>query len=144
LFVMKLKMALWATASVLSLGAHAASWNLARVLEAAWASHPLVMGKRSAQAAARDEQDGAQWQRYPSPSLEASTQSGGAGLLRIDQPLWAGGRITANIDAAGNRLDAAGAAIDEARHDLALRAIAATTEATRQQARQLHGQSGRG
>lgn len=139
---MKLKMALWLTASLLSLGANSASWNLAQVLEAAWASHPLVMGKRSAQAAAKGDQDGAEWQRYPSPSLEASTQSGGAGLLRIDQPLWAGGRITANIDAAGNRLDAAGAAIDEARHDLALRAIAATTEATRQQARQLHGQSG--
>ncbi|MDP1717609.1 MAG: TolC family protein [Burkholderiales bacterium] len=118
------------------------AWTFGKVLQEALANHPLVLGKRSAQDAAQAEREGAEWQRYPTPTLEASTQSGGAGLLRLDQPLWTGGRITAGIDAAGSRLDAAGAALDEARQELALKVIAATTEALRQQARQQHGVAG--
>ncbi|MDP2240496.1 MAG: TolC family protein [Burkholderiales bacterium] len=117
-------------------------WTFGKVLQEALANHPLVLGKRSAQDAAQAEREGAEWQRYPTPTLEASTQSGGAGLLRLDQPLWTGGRITAGIDAAGSRLDAAGAALDEARQELAIKVIAATTEALRQQARQQHGVAG--
>ncbi len=119
-------------------------WTFEQVLAAALASHPAMLGKRAAQDAAQAERQGAEWQRYPTPSIEASTQSGGgnAGLLRIEQPLWSGGRITANIDAAGSRLDAAGAALEEARLDLSLRVIAATTEALRQKARQQHAASG--
>lgn len=118
------------------------AWNFGQVMQAALASHPLVLGKRSAQAAAQAEREGAEWQRYPSPSLEASTQSGGASLLRVEQPLWSGGRISAGIDAAGSRYDAAGAALDEARQELTLKVIAATTEALRQQVRQQHGVAG--
>lgn len=117
-------------------------WNFGQVMQAALASHPLVLGKRSAQAAAQAEREGAEWQRYPTPSLEANTQSGGTSVLRIDQPLWSGGRITAGIDAAGSRFDAAGAALDEARQELTLKVIAATTEALRQQVRQQHGVAG--
>ena len=91
-------------------------WNFGQLMQATLASHPLVLGKRSAQAAAQAEREGAEWQRYPSLSLEANTQSGGqnARLLRIEQPIWSGGRITAGITAAGSRFDAAGAALDEA------------------------------
>lgn len=120
------------------------AWNFWQVLQATLASHPLVLGKRSAQAAAQAEREGAEWQRYPSPSFEANTQSDGqnASLLRIEQPLWSGGRITAGINAAGSRFDAAGAALDEASQELALKIIAGTTEALRQQARQQHGVAG--
>ncbi len=119
-------------------------WTFEQVLASALASHPLMLGKRSAQDAARAEQKGAEWQRYPTPSIEAATQASGAntGLLRIDQPLWTGGRITAGIDAAGSRLDAAGAALDEARLELSLRVIAAATEALRQKAKQQHATTG--
>jgi len=114
-----------------------------QALQAALSTHPLVQGKRSSQAAAKAEREGAEWQRYPTPSIEANTATGGnnASLLRIDQPLWSGGRITAGIDAAGSRFDAAGMAIDEARLELALRVIAASSEALRQQARQRHAQA---
>ena len=119
-------------------------WNFGQLMQATLASHPLVLGKRSAQAAAQAEREGAEWQRYPSLSLEANTQSGGqnARLLRVEQPLWSGGRITAGIDAAGSRFDAAGAALDEARQELSLKVIAAATEALRQQVRQQHGITG--
>lgn len=116
----------------------AAPLTFDQALQAALASHPLVLSKRSTQAAARAEREGAEWQRYPTPSVEANTQTGGqnASLLRVDQPLWTGGRITAGIDAAGSRYDAAGMAIDEVRQELALRVVAASSEVLRQQARQ--------
>lgn len=120
------------------------AWTFGKVMEAAQASHPLVLGKRSAQAAAGADREGAEWQRYPSLSVEANSRRSGqnANLLRIDQPLWTGGRITAGIDAANSRFDAAGAELEEARLELNLKVIAATTEALRQQARQQHGVAG--
>lgn len=120
-----------------------ASWTCDQVLQSALASHPTLQGKRSAQAAARAEQDGAEWQRYPALSVEsAQANNGNSGLVRIEQPLWTGGRITAGINAAGRRLDAAGAALEEEKLNLTLRVIAAYTEATRQKARQEHATSG--
>lgn len=119
--------------------------NFEQILQGALATHPLVLGKRSYQAAAEAEREGAEWQRYPSVILEANTQSSSqdanqsAGILRIDQPLWSGGRITADINAADSRFDAAGAALDEARQELTFKVILAFTEAVRQQARQQHG-----
>jgi len=119
-------------------------WTFERVLQSAMDSHPAIMGKRAGQTAARADKKGAEWLRYPTPSIEAATQGNGkdSGLLRLDQPLWSGGRITAAIDAAGSRLDAADAALTEAELDLTLRVIAAYTEALRQKARQQYAQEG--
>lgn len=119
------------------------SWTFDQVLQSALSSHPALQGKRSAQAAARAEQDGAEWQRYPALSVEsAQANSGNSGLVRIEQPLWTGGRITAGINAAGSRFDAAGAALEEEKLNLSLRVIAAYTEAMRQKSRQQHAISG--
>lgn len=140
---MKFRIVLLAALALMVAAAEAQqTWNFERIMQAALGSHPLVLGRRSAHAAAQAERDGAEWQRYPSLSVEASTQSGGASLLRIEQPLWSGGRITAGINAAGSRLDAAGAALDETSQELALKVIAATTEALRQQVRQQHSEAG--
>ena len=119
-------------------------WTFERVLQSAMDSHPAIMGKRAGQTAARADKKGAEWLRYPTPSIEAATQGNGkdSGLLRLDQPLWSGGRSTAAIDAAGSRLDAADAALTEAELDLTLRVIAAYTEALRQKARQQYAQEG--
>lgn len=121
----------------------AAPLTLDKALQAAISSHPLIQGKRSARDAAKAEQEGAEWQRYPTPSIEANTATGGenASVFRLDQPLWTGGRITAGIDAAGSRYDAAGTAIDETRQELALKVIAASAEALRLQARLVHAQA---
>ena len=120
------------------------AWTFEQVLQSALDSHPAIMGKRSSQAAARADQKGAEWLRYPTPSIEAATQGSGkdSGLVRIEQPLWSGGRITAAIDAAGSRLDAANAALTEAELDLTIKVIAAYTEAVRQKTRQQYAQAG--
>lgn len=119
-------------------------WTFEQVLQSALASHPALQGRRSAQAAARADLDGAQWQRYPTLSVEtaAPTSGGSSGLVRIEQPLWTGGRITAGINAAGSRVEAAGAAVDEERLNLSLRVIAAYTEAMRQKARHRYAATG--
>ena len=115
-----------------------------QALASTLSGHPVIQGKRSAQVAAQADQKGAEWLRYPTPSIEASTQGNGNnnGLLRLDQPLWSGGRITASIDAAGSRVGAADASIDESTLDLSLRVIAAYSEALRQQAKMQHAQAG--
>jgi adhesin transport system outer membrane protein len=133
-----LQLAMRLSAPPLALTAeHTAAWSLARVLDAALDSHPLMLGRRSAEQAARADKDGAEWARYPTPSVEAFTRNslGSNGVARLEQPLYTGGRISASIDAAGSRLDAAGSALEEARLDLRLRVVAATVEAVRQQAR---------
>lgn len=116
-----------------------------RVLEASLTQHPAILGKRSARDAAAAEKDGAEWARFPSPSIEATSGSDSrpaAGLLRIDQPLWAGGRISAGIEAAGSRFDAAGAAVDESALDVSLRVINAYLEALRHKSREAHASGG--
>lgn len=122
--------------------AAAAPWAFEQVLQSALRSHPQVLGKQAALAAAVQEREGAQWQRWPTASVEASSQSGGASLLRLEQPLWTGGRIAAGIDAADSRALSAQWTVQEARQELALKVVAASTEALRQQARQAHSTQG--
>lgn len=129
--------------SLLAVQAFASPISFDQALRATLSNHPLVQGRRSVQAAAKADQEGAEWQRYPTPSVEASSGSGGqnASVFRLDQPIWNGGRVTAGIDAANSRLDAAGTAIDEIRQELALKVITASSEALRLQARQVHAQA---
>lgn len=124
-------------------------WTFSQVRAATLSSHPALLGKRSAQVAAQADRQGAEWQRYPTPSVQVNTlqsdkQHGNQnpGLLRLEQPLWTGGRITAGIEAAGSRLDAAGAALDEEGLALTLKVIAAYTEALRQKTRLEHAAQG--
>lgn len=129
------------SALAMGLTAHAAlaqTWTFDQALQSALSSHPAVLGKLSSSAAAKAEREGAEWQRYPTPSIEAARQDNGGSstLLRLQQPLWTGGRITAGIEAAGRRFEASEVAVDEARQDIGLKVIAAFTEAQRQQVRQ--------
>lgn len=105
----------------------------------ALATHPSILSRFSSAAAAKADSDGAEWQRYPTPSLELNSDHNGAltTLLRVQQPLWTSGRIDATIDAAQSRHRASATAIHETKQDVMQRVIAAYVEAMRQQARQL-------
>jgi adhesin transport system outer membrane protein len=115
-----------------------------QVLQSAMLHHPLMLGKLSAEEAAKADQEGAKWARFPTTTYEVSKQDNGlrGGIARLEQPLWAGGRISAGIDAAGGRHEAAKAAVDEAIRDLSLRVISAYTEALHQKARQRYAREG--
>ncbi|MBE0627097.1 MAG: TolC family protein [Burkholderiales bacterium] len=108
------------------------------IAKQALATHPAILARLSFSAAAAAELDGASWQRYPTPSLEVNSDNNGVttGLLRVQQPLWAGGRIDAGIYAADSRHQASTSAVRETQQEILLRVIAAYVEALRQQARE--------
>lgn len=115
-------------------------WTFEHAAQQALASHPAILSQQSSSAAARANLDEAAWQRYPTPSLATTKQTRGESntVLTVRQPLWAGGRINANIDSAQSRLDASEASINETKRDVMLTLINAYTEALRLQARQEH------
>ena len=116
-----------------------------QALASALASHPSVLGRQADIRAAHADLEGANWARYPVPSVEATTPAAGdgmpGGLLRIDQPLWAGGRISGSIDNAQRQVDVSGNALVETRWTVALQVISAYFEALRQGAREAHAKA---
>jgi adhesin transport system outer membrane protein len=108
-----------------------------QIMKQALTTYPAILSKHSFSAAARADLEGAAWQRYPTPSVEVSEDNNNTrtSLLRVQQPIWAGGRIDSGIDAARSRHEAAEAAINETKQEIVLRVIAAYVEAIRQQAR---------
>lgn len=120
-----------------SAGAWAQALTFEQLVSQALATHPAVLSKQSSSLAAKADLQGADWQRYPTPSLEFGndTRNTRTALFRLQQPLWAGGRISAGIDAAQARFQAADIAIRETKQDVLLRVIAAYVEALREQAR---------
>ena len=103
-----------------------AALSLDQFITLAIQTHPSVAGKRAGLNAAEAEIQAAQYQYYPTPSLQLrQTRGERATVLALQQPLWAGGRIDAGLDAASARAVAASAAITEAQTALALRVTSA-------------------
>lgn len=129
-----------ALAAPFSAVAQEEAWPFAQLVQQAIATHPAILARRSSAVAAQADLRTATWQRYPAPSVEYSTEGLGdtpsATVVRMQQPLWTGGRITAGIDAAASRRDAAESSIKEAKDEVTYKVIAAYVEAARQQARQ--------
>jgi len=102
-------------------------------------THPSIAQRLSEQGASEYGATGARWQRWPGLSVSSSRGPLGSTLteLQLEQPLWSGGRITANINAAEARAEAARNSVDEARKVILERAINAYAEAMRLQSRLL-------
>jgi adhesin transport system outer membrane protein len=92
-----------------------AGLKLDDALEKAARRHPMVAAKRQESAAFGQSLKTARWQQYPTLSVSASSQQGsGAGsTLRLEQPLWTGGKITADIEASEAKLAGAELAVYE-------------------------------
>jgi adhesin transport system outer membrane protein len=76
------------------------------------------------------DKDAADWGRFPKITVDAGTGDSGRGTspattVRLEQPLWAGGRIEGQIDAARSQVTAAGLAEGEARRRIAEETAAA-------------------
>jgi len=102
------------------------------------AGYPSIQARESERNAALADLDAARWQRFPTPEIQASQNDSGddTTLFRLQQPLWTGGRITAGVDAAKARVDAADSGIGEAREAVLTRLIEAYVTAARHQAQQ--------
>ncbi len=98
------------------------------------ASHPAAQSASQQQAAARAGLAGARWQYWPTPSVTLENANVGSAdssyqgdstvsVLRLQQPLWNGGRLAAGVDRAEASVGAGQAALDEVRLQLALRVV---------------------
>jgi|688.fasta_scaffold77182_3 adhesin transport system outer membrane protein len=90
--------------------------------------HPAVRAADQQRQAASQEVEGARWQYFPTPSIgvESSNQTSQFAdskirFVRLQQPLWTGGRLTAQTDRAKAQLELADATWREQRHNLAIR-----------------------
>ncbi|MDD4880871.1 MAG: TolC family protein [Gallionellaceae bacterium] len=118
--------------------AQGAPLTLDEALLASASTHPSVTTKKNESAAASSSLETSKWQRFP--ALSAQSQAGQAGgksvtSIRIDQPLWTGGRITADIDANTAKVEAAEDGVLEAEQKVLTRTASLFTELVRLQSR---------
>lgn len=103
------------------------------------ASHPLASAKRQEFSAAEKGLSAAKQQRLPSLSVQSSRANAiGASTLqvaRLQQPLFAGGRIDAGIERSESLIAEAKANADATRRDLMTRTAGAFIEVIKGQAR---------
>ena len=116
--------------------AQAQAQTLEALIQDTLASHPATQSQRAQVASATAGVDSARWQFYPTPSvsLENAATSGADPLyqgdkrvatLRLQQPLYTGGRLTSGADKAQASLDQSQAALEESRLQLSLRVVQA-------------------
>lgn len=112
------------------------SQSLPQLLEAATTNHPSVRSQQAQQRAALKGVDAAKWQFFPTPSVAVEgvnaskddpSYQGDAQVsyLRLQQPLWTGGRLTSNQDKARVNLDLSQASTQDTQLQLALRVVQA-------------------
>jgi adhesin transport system outer membrane protein len=98
--------------------------SLGDLADRALSDNPQVIASRAALAVSQADLDAARWLRYPSLSAEALAATGGSNAADIDgfavnlaleQPIWAGGTINSQIDAARSQRDAGAEGLREAR-----------------------------
>ncbi len=110
--------------------------SLPQLIDGVLASHPSLRAQRALGASAQQALEAARWQFYPTPSIGFEQVDAGNSdpsyapngdknvtTLRLQQPLWTGGRLSAGLDKAGAGVLAGEASQDSVRHDLALRVV---------------------
>lgn len=112
---------------------------LERLMALALASHPSAQSQRAQLQFAQSNLDSARWQFYPTPSIAveqahtASTDPSFRGdnrvaTLRLQQPLYTGGRLSAGMDKAKASLEIGQSALEEVEQQLGLRVVQAYGE----------------
>jgi len=102
-----------------SVHAQVTSWSLDAVMREAASRHPDVRMRLNERQAANDRLDAAEWARFPSFSTQwQPSGSTTPSVARLEQPLWAGGRIDAQISLSQAGLKAADAATQATQLDL--------------------------
>lgn len=125
----------WAWAAIcLALPLSSSAETLDKLIATALRTHPSVSVQRAQLQAADSGIDSAQWQFYPTPSVTAEAVGSSDSdpsyrgdtrvtTLRLQQPLWTGGRLTANLAKAQASANAVRASLEEVQQQLALRVV---------------------
>lgn len=111
-----------------------------QLILAALSQHPALRAQAGLGEAAQADIERAKWQYWPTPSLgveraNASSSDpnyrgdGTVSTLRLQQPLWTGGRLDGSLSKAEAQAMLARAELEEVRQQLALRVIQACSEA---------------
>jgi len=114
----------------------AQSQPLDSLITEAVSAHPATQSAQAQQASARAGLASARWQYWPTPSVLVETAGTSAtdsayqgdhrvATLRLQQPLWTGGRLSAGLSRADAGLAYSQASLDEVRQQLALRVVQA-------------------
>ena len=112
---------------------------LERLMALALASHPSAQSQRAQLQSAQSGLESARWQFYPTPSIAveqahtASTDPSYRGdnrvaTLRLQQPLYTGGRLSASMGKAKASLEIGQSALEEVEQQLGLRVVQAYGE----------------
>ena len=108
---------------------------LPELIERTLAFHPSIRAQQAGAASAGAAVAAARWQFYPTPSISIervvapssnSTYALGDNrvtILRLQQTLWSGGRLTAGLQKAQAAVLSSEASIESARQELALRVV---------------------
>lgn len=107
---------------------------LESLITEALSSHPSQKSQTLLIQSAQAGLDNARWQFYPTPSVavenanSSATDSAYSGdrtvtTLRLQQPLWTGGRLSAGLQKAEANMAVTRAALDDTRQQLALRVV---------------------
>jgi adhesin transport system outer membrane protein len=100
--------------------------SMAALLQSAVASHPTVSQAQFDVRAAERGVDAARLQFWPTPSLQTETLSGNSAVIAgLSQPLWTGGRLTADLRYSEVLEARAQESVELARLSLALRVATA-------------------
>jgi len=110
--------------------ANAETLSIRRAVSAALTQNPEVAVALAQEQASTAERESAEWGRFPRLSMDYQTATatgvaGGSTSLRLDQPLWAGGRIDGAIKAAGAQELAQQEAVRQVRQDISERTASA-------------------
>lgn len=114
--------------------------DVAALIRAALLQHPALRAQAGMQEAAKAGIEGAKWQYWATPSIGVeSTDSRNdpayrgdrtVTSLRLQQPLWTGGRLNGNLDKAEAQARVAEADLEATRQQIALRVVQAWSDAT--------------
>lgn len=95
--------------------------NVRYLLSTAYKHYPSIRASQRALLGAKAQVESAKWNYFPTPSVDVSQGSGGrtGGTIRLDQPLWTGGKLDALNDLATSKERQAYSMIDESAYALA-------------------------
>lgn len=110
--------------------------TLERLILSALQNHPAIEAQQAYMQAAQAGLDSAKWQFFPTPSIAVERASSSSAdtayqgdstvsTLRLQQPLWAAGRLTAGREKANAAVAAGRSSLEETRQQLALRVLQA-------------------
>lgn len=93
--------------------------NVESLISTLVSKHPGIRMSREVVKGSDAQVRGAKWNYYPTPSIDYSQASGRKGMtVRLDQPLWTGGKIDATMDIALSKKKESEFALNESEYTL--------------------------